>query len=255
MGTAGAPTGQIASSIPSSTAGADSSGATSSAPTTPVIIGGVVGGIAGLSIVVLLFMFLIRWHKRNNRGVRLDTATHGPEDRPDTVTQGLRSVQTSSMTQRRSVAAVPAALASFAGIKRFSQRNDATRAAPPAEGGEKGFYRVSGRKLPSVMQHGGDGYGDKDLAASRRDTQHTFSDASFYSEDFFSPQSPSFPPLHTGMVREPNVPVMRPSPARTPTTGHTTTFSDWPPPPSASFRPPPSPGTPPHSQSIFKEDV
>ena len=118
------------------------------------------------------------------------------------------------MVERRSfVYAVPAALASLTGYKRSSQKTERTISS--TAGSERGFYRVSGRKLPSVLQTGGDGYGGGML-------DNTLSGSSFYrdSHGFYGgPGTPTFPTLETqresGQI---GTPVMRPSPARTPVT-------------------------------------
>jgi len=120
------------------------------------------------------------------------------------------------MSQRRSLPfAVPAALATLTGYnKRASQKTTGTVSS--TAGSERGFYRVSGRKLPSVLQTGGDGYG-----GGVHDS--TLSGSSFYrdSTGFYggpgSPPPTSFPPPPE---RDSGVPVMRPSPARTPVTEH-----------------------------------
>lgn len=134
-------------------------------------------------------------------------------------------------TRRSFIQAVPAALASLTGYKRASQKTEHTISS--TAGSERGFYRVSGRKLPSVLQSGGDGFdynsaihnekhdpnanssqerdADRDV---NRDTQ-----SSFYHDrdsDMFygAPGSPMF------RDRDSGVPVIRPSPARTPVTEH-----------------------------------
>jgi hypothetical protein len=114
--------------------------------------------------------------------------------------------------------AVPAALASLAAFnKRSSQRSEQTVSTAPSE---RGFYRVSGRKLPSVLQTGGDGYGGGDT--------NTLSGSSFYrdSTGFYGGGGPSHGPgsplaanpVGPSVDRDSGVPVMRPSPARTPVT-------------------------------------
>ncbi|TAQ84559.1 hypothetical protein B7494_g7109 [Chlorociboria aeruginascens] len=127
---------------------------------------------------------------------------------------GPPSQPSRGMTERRSILfAVPAAFATLAGHKRSSQRTD--RTVSSTAGSERGFYRVSGRKLPSVLRSGGDGYGggvDPDTA--------TLSGTSFYrdSQGFYG--GPGSPPLVRPGTRERDsgIPVMRPSPARTPVT-------------------------------------
>jgi hypothetical protein len=119
-----------------------------------------------------------------------------------------------NMVERRSFAyAFPAALASLTGYKRFSQRTE-TGTISSTAGSERGFYRVSGRKLPSVLQTGGDGYGGG-VGVDQRDT---LSGASFYrdSQGFYG--GLGSPALQNPSQRDSGVPVMRPSPARTPVT-------------------------------------
>ena len=119
------------------------------------------------------------------------------------------------MVEQRSFAySVPAALASLTGYKRSSRQTD--RTVSSTAGSERGFYRVSGRKLPSVLQTGGDGYGGGIQG------DQTLSGSSFYrdSHGFYGgPGTPTFPPLETqresGQI---GTPIMRPSPARTPVT-------------------------------------
>lgn len=140
------------------------------------------------------------------------------------------------MIERRSMAyGVPAVLASMTGYKRSSQKTDTDRTISSTAGSERGFYRVSGRKLPSVLQSGGDGYG------GGIDT-NTLSGSSFYrdSQGFYggpgSPTSPSYPPGMSNQ-RDSGVPVMRPSPARTPVTEQSP-FSAFPAPPTPPLRRP-----------------
>ena len=142
----------------------------------------------------------------------------------DTVPEGAPPQPPSGgMTQRRSRAfAVPAALASLTGYKRSSQRTDRTISS--TAGSERGFYRVSGRKLPSVWQTGDDGYGDTN-------PPHPLSGSSFYrdSSGFHGgPGGPAFLPGTTSQ-HDSGVPVMRPSPARAPVTEQGP-FSTTPPP-------------------------
>lgn len=78
---------------------------------------------------------------------------------------------------------------------------------------ERGFYRVSGKKLPSVIHHGGDGYSDP-----RRHS--TISGASSGNTDShgLEMESGPAPKLALGQPMRPvsGVPVIRSSPARTP---------------------------------------
>jgi len=111
----------------------------------------------------------------------------------ETTRDGTPPQAPGGMIERRSMAyGVPAVLASMTGYKRSSQKTDTNRTISSTAGSERGFYRVSGRKLPSVLQSGGDGYG------GGIDT-NTLSGSSFYrdSQGFYggpgSPTSPSYP--------------------------------------------------------------
>ena len=145
----------------------------------------------------------------------------------DTSSGGGPSQPSRGMVERRSMAyAVPAALASLTGYKRSSQKTETDRTISSTAGSERGFYRVSGRKLPSVLQTGGDGYGGGIPDAN------TLSGSSFYrdSQGFYGgPGSPSNPPASMSRKRESGIPIMRPSPARTPVTEQGP-FSEVPPP-------------------------
>ncbi len=48
---------------------------------------------------------------------------------------------------------------------------------------ERAFYRVSGRKLPSVLQHGGDGYSDPTTSSTGPAGPSNLRDTSFYSDE------------------------------------------------------------------------
>lgn len=206
-------------------------------------MGGVVGGVAGLAALLFLLLFVLRWKKKNGGMVSLGSVPALTIAGGGTAggvggnggsgaaaqSQGFLNQPPRSMTERRSLAmAVPAALASLSKNKRTSQ-NTATNTVSSACS-ERGFYRVSGKKLPSVLQHGGDGYGEPNpntMSGSSfypsgvppMPNPNTLSGTSFYrdSEGFYGSQ-PS-PPLDPPN-RDSGVPVMRPSPARTPVTEH-----------------------------------
>jgi hypothetical protein len=177
----------------------------SSAPSTPVVVGSVVGSVAGASIVILFLLLIVKWWKRQQHGISL-----GDGDSPES---GLGGASSRAMVQRRSLAqAVPAALAGLTGYKRPSLKPEQTEA--PAE---RGFYRVSGRKIQSVLQTGGDGYGDEDPGGGNNATGRS----SFYKESggvYSGSGAPPSPPVGISIQRDAENPIMRPSPARTPVT-------------------------------------
>ncbi|QSZ35060.1 hypothetical protein DSL72_007924 [Monilinia vaccinii-corymbosi] len=241
----GVGTGSVPGSSATSTPIAGGSGSSngtvvSSTPSTYKIVGGVVGGVAGLAALIFLLMFVLRWKKKNGGMVSLASVAPstiaggggvGGNDGSGAAAQpqGFSNQAPRSMTERRSLAkAVPAALANLSKYKRTSQ-NTVTNTVSSG-GSERGFYRVSGKKLPSVLQHGGDGFGGPNQNTMSGSTfysseapafpnSNTLSGASFYrdSQGFYGGQpSPPLDPPNT----DSGVPVMRPSPARTPVTEH-----------------------------------
>ena len=187
-----------------------SSSSDDSATPTPVVIGGVVGSLAGAAFLIIALLFIIRWRKKSRGMLSLGSGTDSGDatrDQPPMQPSG-------AMTEQRAHGfVVPAALAALTGYsKRFSQKTEDTVSA--TAGSERGFYRVSGRKLPSVLQTGGDGYG----GGMPHDS--TMSGTSFYtdSQGFYGGGGPSSPPLPISLRESAGgIPFMRPSPARTPT--------------------------------------
>jgi hypothetical protein len=191
-----------------------------------------VGSVAGVAILIFIIMAFLRWKKRHQSMLLLGDGDAGTA--AETTRDGPPSQPPGGMTERRSLAlGVPAVLASMTGYKRSSQKTETDRTISSTAESERGFYRVSGRKLPSVLQSGGDGYGGGIGL-------NTLSGSSFYrdSQGFYggagSPTSPSHPLGAMSFNRDSGVPVMRPSPARTPVTEQSP-FSDSP----APLDPPP----------------
>ncbi|BDD57055.1 hypothetical protein MPDQ_007401 [Monascus purpureus] len=207
-------------------------GATTPNNTTPKIVGGVVGGVAGLFVLALLagLLFLYR-RKRSIRGTPSGLPSDGGSrdaplaERPSTT----RSAEMSS--QRSSQSLFTAAYLAPAFMRRW--RNSAmTDSSQLSETSERGFQKISGRKIPSVLQSGGDGYGGGLEGISP--TISPMSGDPSSSRSVRPPQSPpqsppSQPPptrpfgvpLDTSFTRESSaesnaVVVIRPSPARTP---------------------------------------
>lgn len=233
----GGSTAATGSTSTSTAAAGNGSDSTDLATSKSAVVGGVVGGVAGLAIFIALLMLFVRWKKQHSNMLSLgsgDPGRSGGVSRAIEPGPGPAPTQPSvGMTEgRSSFFAVPGALASLSGMKRGSRQTDKTTSTDA--GGERGFYRVSGRKLPSVLQTGGSGYGD-DVP------DNTLSGASFYrdSQGFYGGQgSPVLAaPIRTDRP-ESGIPVMRPSPARTPVTEHGPfLFSNAPPPLTPPLRP------------------
>jgi hypothetical protein len=210
--------GGTLTALPTSTSTDPSSPAGPLDPTTSSIVGGIVGGFAGIALVVLAVLIAVKWKRQHGKGIQL--LTEG--DRPDNGGKSLSSRGgPGAPGGGRGSWAIPAALASLTGYKQASQ---ATIEGP--ETSEKGFYRVSGRKITSVLQSGGDGYGEpssSDIRAS------TISGTSFYRPDSIAMFSdPNSSPLQLGspMRPESGIMIMRSGPARTPVQEQGPVFDD-----------------------------
>ncbi|GKZ18823.1 hypothetical protein AbraIFM66951_009527 [Aspergillus brasiliensis] len=209
-----------------SSSGSGSGSGSLSSQTKGKIAGGVVGGVAAAMFVFVIVVWLLRRRKKNILPPSGDAL---PE--PDTTGTAEGSLPRSAeMTSRRS-SDDPLFTASYfapAFMKRWRQshmttRTDSTLSSEPSE---RGFQKISGRKIPSVLHSGGDGYGGGYEPGSP-----TASEPS----TLFSPSSPVQPrspptqppvatpygmPLDASYTREAaevgGIVVYRPSPARTP---------------------------------------
>ncbi|KAK7754893.1 hypothetical protein SLS62_003207 [Diatrype stigma] len=204
---AGGAGGESSASIPSATDSSSASG--SDGPPAGTVAGGVLGGIAGLAFILLLALGLIKWRKRQlalklaqgslgERGIGAPAPGGGPGSGSGPGGAGEMSEQ-----ERQAPFAVPAALASL--TKRGSQ-----------EGGEKSFQKLSGRKLPSVLTSGGDGYNDP-RDPNPRDTMMSSGTQASYRDSVAFLGKPRFA-VGSPMRPESGVPVYHPSPSRTPVT-------------------------------------
>lgn len=124
----------------------------------------------------------------------------------------MQQQQQQPQQQRSAPQAVAASLAALAG-----KRSSRERAGSGPEMAERGFVRVSGKKLPPVLQYGGDGYSDP-----RENRQSHMSDASasVYRDSVAVFDQPNHQRLALGspMRPESGIMTMHPGPARTPIT-------------------------------------
>lgn len=210
------------------------------------IVGGVVGGVTGVAFLAMLVLLLLRYKRKNGNGISLgDDGSNNSRALPSAST----SSEPNPMAERNAAsAAVGAALASLTGPKRPSPQ-------PLTGGNERSFYRVSGRKLPSVLTAGGDGYSDP--RASVVSGHSDYSQGSQASDPFHLADSRFA--LGSPMRPVSGIPIMRSGPARTPL-AEANPFSDPPPPspPVSSYHdsPPRSVGSrDSHRGSRFQERI
>lgn len=210
-GSGSAATGDSAASATSTSDSDSSSNSSSSSASAGTVAGSVIGAVAGLGLILIAALMLLRYKKRH--GMRLSDGNNGLPGAGNTRALGSGGPPNLSggageMSQRSTPFAVQSALASLTG-KRSSQRTIASGST------ERGFQKVSGRKLPSVLQHGGDGYTEP---ANVRDTMLT--DGSYYRDSQGSLAGPDMPRLAVGspMRPESGIPVFHAGPARQPIT-------------------------------------
>lgn len=218
---------------PSATTSSSSGGGLDSI-TTKRIVGGVVGGLAGAFFLLALLLFLLRRRKtaffRPNRGLPASDGTGG------TAGEG-GSVSREEMASRRS-SRDPLFTASYfapAFMKRWRQSNQTVRSDDSiftsTTTSERGFQKISGRKIPSVLQSGGDGYGggfDQGSPTASEPSMSLPPGSPVQPRSVISQPPPSMPygmPLDVSYTREADEPasvvVFRPSPARTPVASST----------------------------------
>ncbi|KLU90086.1 hypothetical protein MAPG_09051 [Magnaporthiopsis poae ATCC 64411] len=195
-----APTAPVAAPAPAS----------DSPTSTPAIVGGVVGSICSVALLIFAVVFLLRWRKQ-----QLQEA-HKRLGEGDPAPPGSAGGFSTRMSQRGTPFAVPSALAALSGAGAATKQIT----SPQSTGGdgetsERGFYRVSGRKLPSVLQHGGDGYTNPHASVMSDESEIMYRD----SQAFFSGVGGTRLAVGSPMRPESGIAVMNPGPARTPVPG------------------------------------
>ncbi|KXT14702.1 hypothetical protein AC579_6379 [Pseudocercospora musae] len=130
------------STSPGSASNNDSHNNSNSPPPAGTIAGGVVGGCAGLAVIVLIAMLFVRWYRRRSRlghQALPPASSDSPEQHGD-LPRGPGMAERAGLMPL--AAAVPA---------KFRHQN---RSTEPSESPERGFTRISGRKLPSAWSEG-----------------------------------------------------------------------------------------------------
>lgn len=147
--------------------GASATGSTTPLPT-PQVVGSVVGSLAGAALILAVILLLLRRHKRRRQGaLQLSDETTDRSPPP--------MIQNDSKAYR-----IPSAfLNRFSGISRSTVESSTTAS------GERGFQRVSGRKLPSAFSEG--------MTSEQFSGGGTLSGSSFYMDDQGTYGSPGLP--------------------------------------------------------------
>ena len=155
-------------------------------------------------MLAVLILMALRY-KRKKGSLRSIWGAPGGSATRAITTGGDGGGSGNAMAESSGAAGVAAAFAKLSG------KHTAPAAAAP-EAGERGFYRVSGRKLPSVLTAGGDGYTDP------RESYLSGHSDYWRGSQSFEPSQGTSTRLALGSPMRPvsGVPIMRPSPGRTP---------------------------------------
>lgn len=173
---------------------------------TPQVVGSVIGSLAGLTVLLVLALLILRRYKRKQRALQGLSETGTADTRP-IAGAGQQMAQQSSF--------MPAAAASF--FSRFSSSSRGTVDPGGTLGQERGFQKISGRKLPSAFSEGM-------TSDSVPFDRATLSGSSFYrdSQGFYG--GPGVAATATAAGRSHHAGVekekLMPSPARTPVVHH-----------------------------------
>lgn len=215
-GGAGGPGATATSEAPAATStqssGGGGGGAPSLSPQQQQVVGGVVGSVAGVALILVFILFLLRRYR-----VKLKAQGRLPEQIAER--NMLEGGDPPRMSQRSSAIPLTATLASslrkFRPYSSHTQATDYTASTVPES--ERGFQKIAGRKIAPVLSTGGDGYGG-DYGAFAKETgagpsghqrnESSLADSSFYrdSQGFYGGKgtdSPTYPPSPTvGTVDE-----------------------------------------------------
>lgn len=209
------------------------------APLTPQqtqMVGGIVGGVAGIAFVLVIILYVLRWYRQ-----RLKLQGRLPEQLTSGTDHSFHSKaalagMAAPISQRSINASRTSLFPVAAGLKKW-RGSDMTflsgSTSQTAADSEKGFQRVSGRKIPSVLTHGGDQYGGsygafekesgvltqaRSFTPQKHNHRHDLSETSFYRDEdgmhigtglvsHSAPSSPIYPPIFTEKPRRPSQPT------------------------------------------------
>ncbi|KAL9624207.1 MAG: hypothetical protein Q9160_001454 [Pyrenula sp. 1 TL-2023] len=208
---------------------------------TPTVVGSVIGGIAGLALILLLLLFFIRRYRRRLKAQNALPPSSTTD--PSSTEPATRSAAMAEVSPRSS-GHTPLAAVAPGFLSKWRHSGQTTTSVATSDTGERGFQKLGGRKIASVLTSGGDQYGgnygafEKDGASTAPSGRSgpgagNLSGASFYrdSAGFYGGDGsrPGTPVASSADVPGPSnardfaetsegIAVMRPSPARTPVT-------------------------------------
>ncbi|CAG8177693.1 unnamed protein product [Penicillium salamii] len=220
-GTSSAP-----STSETSGSGSGSSSNSTGNPDTPKIVGGVVGSVAGLALLIFLLFYYLR-----RRGFLMGAKGHTAISDDAAAGAGagaLVGVGAREITERpvNPENRFTASYFAPAFMKRWRQSTATMRTDSTVDStsSERGFQKISGRKLPPVLTHGGDGFGGG--LGDDSPTVPGFPPTSPAAGPVASPVSPAPPPAspygmpldssYTREIQEHAPPPSRPGPAHIP---------------------------------------
>ncbi|KXT07370.1 hypothetical protein AC578_491 [Pseudocercospora eumusae] len=191
-GAYGTPATSAPSSTSSGSASNNSHNNSNSPPPAGAIAGGVVGGCAGLAVIVLIAMLFVRWYRRRSRlghQALPPASLDSPEQHGD-LSRGPGMAERAGLMPL--AAAVPA----------MFRHHD--RSAEPSESSERGFTRISGRKLPSAWSEGMSSP-PPEMPLNAATTSTTGASASHYrdSQGQYGGDGTGFPPSPTASPTSP----------------------------------------------------
>ncbi|KAI9864481.1 MAG: hypothetical protein M1824_005185 [Vezdaea acicularis] len=155
----GGATGTGTGSAPSSSSTSNNGSSSSNTPPTPVVVGGVLGGVAGLALILAIILVFLRWRKKRNRAItELPSSAGDPaiSSQPEPGREMFENTTPHSSTGPRPLL-MTAFMRNLRGsgvgtIRPVSADTPPTTAGTP----EPSFTKLAGRKLP--QGNIGDGY-------------------------------------------------------------------------------------------------
>jgi len=170
--------------------GTDTPSAPVLTPQQTQMVGGIVGGVAGIALVLIVILYVLRWYRQ-----RLKQQGRLPEQLKPGHNRGGSGLISSAAPMSETRSPFPSAVMA-SGMKKWRPTSVITTmtntTSTTRADSEKGFHRVSGRKIPSVLSTGGDQFGGS-YGAFEKETgppplqtnyhhRHDLSDSSFYRD-------------------------------------------------------------------------